>query len=76
MEVVSGFQHDVLNGWLNFGMENRLAIRSYQFVSRSIMVLMHLVSSVVKIRLRCLLLLRLLKCKVGLRAILDGNLMR
>ena len=76
MQVVSGFQHDILNGWLNLGMENGLAIRSYQFVSRSIMVLMHLVSSVVKIRLCCLLLLRLLKCNIGLRVILDGNLMR
>ena len=73
MEIVSGFQHNVLYSWLNLGMENRFAIRSYQLVGRSIMVLMG--TSIVKIGLRLQLLLRMLECQIGLRVIVNVNML-
>ena len=74
VEIVSGFQHNVLYSWLNLGVENRFTIRSYKLVGWTIMVLMG--TTIVEIRLNCLLLLRLLNCQICLRVIRDGNLMR
>ena len=54
-------------------MENWFAIRSYQLVSWSIMVLMG--TSVVKIRLRCKPLLRMLKCQICLWVIVNVNML-
>ena len=73
MEIVSRLEHNVLYSWLNLGMENWFAIRSYQLVGRSIMVLMG--TSIVKIWLRLQLLLRMLECQIGLRVIVNVNML-